>query len=330
MLSKFLKRLISLPQVRVLFPPKGGMHFPGETTTISSLKRLFLPILLIFLAACGSAPAAAPQASSGKVLVVAAENFYGNIAQQLGGTHVSVISILSDPNIDPHEYETNVQNGVAVSQAQLVIENGGGYDTWMDKLLSASPNPQRIVLVAADIADHKLPENPHVWYGIDNIQTIARAISAALEKSDPADRAAFQQNLNNFLASLAPIQQKLSDLKARYNGTPVGLTETIFLYQANPIGLKVLTPFDFEKAIAEGNDPPADTVLTTNNQISQHQIKVLIYNVQTVTPVTTNLQNEAKQANIPIVPVSETMPPTKTYQQWMLDQLNALQTALGG
>ena len=136
--------------------------------------------------------------------------------------------------------------------------------------------------------------------------------------------------MSTFLASLAPIQQKLNDLKARYNGTPVGLTETIFLYQTNPIGLKVLTPFDFEKAIAEGNDPPADTVLTTNDQISQHQIKVLIYNVQTVTPVTTNLQNEAKQANIPIVPVSETMPPGKTYQQWMLDQLNALQTALGG
>ena len=290
--------------------------------------RTLLPVLLIFLSACAAPTSAQP--SSGKVLVVAAENFYGDIARQLGGEHVSVISILSDPNIDPHEYESNVQNGVAVSKARLVIENGDGYDTWMDKLLSASPNPQRMVLTAADIAGHKLPNNPHVWYGIDNIQTIARAITGALEKIDPADKPAFEQNLAKFQGSLAPLQQKLSDLKASYAGTPVGLTETIFLYQSGPIGLKVLTPFDFEKAIAEGNDPPADTVVTTSDQINKHEIKVLIYNIQTVTPVTTNLQNEAKGANIPLVSVSETMPSGKTYQQWMLDQLNALQKALGG
>jgi zinc/manganese transport system substrate-binding protein len=298
---------------------------------LSEYRKILMAFLLIFLSACASQPAsAAPQSTSGKVLVVAAENFYGDIARQLGGEHVSVISILSDPNIDPHEYESNVQNGVAVSKARLVIENGDGYDTWMDKLLSASPNPQRMVLTAADIAGHKLPNNPHVWYGIDNIQTIARAITGALEKIDPADKPAFEQNLAKFQGSLAPLQQKLSDLKASYAGTPVGLTETIFLYQTGPIGLKVLTPFDFEKAIAEGNDPPADTVVITNDQISKHQIKVLIYNVQAVTPVTTNLQNEAKQENIPIVPISETMPSGKTYQQWMMDQLNVLQKALGG
>ena len=312
----------------VLFPDEAISTPAGRLPRRTVVLRTLLPVLLIFLSACAAPTSAQP--SSGKVLVVAAENFYGDIAQQLGGEHVSVTSILSDPNVDPHEYESNVQNGIAVSQAQLVIQNGGGYDTWMDKLLSASPNPRRTVLAAADIADHKLPNNPHVWYGIDNIQTIARSITAALEKSDPADQAAYQQNLSQFLASLAPLQQKLDDLKTRYAGTPVGLTETIFLYQSNPIGLKVLTPFDFEKAIAEGNDPPAATMLTTSDQISQHQIKVLMYNTQTVTPVTTNLQNEAKQANIPLVPVSETMPPGKTYQHWMLDQLNALQTALGG
>ncbi|MDR3573486.1 MAG: zinc ABC transporter substrate-binding protein [Anaerolineaceae bacterium] len=320
-MSIYLKKLISLGK---------RLHFPVEA--ISRMVAIGA-LLLLFLTACTAPSAnASPQApaSGRQVLVVAAENFYGDIAQQLGGEHVTVVSILSDPNIDPHEYESNVQNGVAVSQAQLVIENGGGYDTWMDKLLSASPNPQRIVLTGAAIADHKLPENPHVWYSIDNIQTIARAVTGALEKSDPADAPAYQQNLSKFLVSLAPLQQKLSDLKARYAGTPVGLTETIFLYQSDPIGLKVLTPFDFEKAIAEGNDPPAYTVVTTTDQISHHQIKVLIYNNQTVTPVTTTLQNEAKQANIPTVAVSETMPVGRTYQQWMLDQLNALQKALGG
>ena len=286
------------------------------------------------LSACGAAGASSPASggSSGvpTIAVVAAENFYGNIVQQLGAGHVTVVSILSDPNIDPHEYESSVQNGIAVSNAQLVIQNGDDYDTWMEKLLAASPNPKRIVLVGADLANHKLTDNPHVWDGIDNIQTIAAGITAALEKIDPADKPAFQAAATSFDQSLVPIQQKLNELKSKYAGTPVGLTETIFLYQTGPIGLNVLTPFAYEKAIAEGNDPPADAVVTTNSQITQRLVKVLIYNVQTVTPLTTNLQNAALKNNIPIVPVSETMPQGKTYQGWMLDQLNALQKALGG
>ena len=296
----------------------------------------YLLVAIIFIAfglsACTGtgAPSIAGMPVTGTISVVAAENFYGDIVQQLGAGHVSVVSILSDPNIDPHEYESSVQNGIAVSQAQLVIQKGEDYDTWMDKLLSAAPNPNRIDLIAANLAKTKLTDNAHVWYSIDNIQTIAGTITAALEKIDPAHKAAFEAALTAFDQSLLPIQQKISELKSKYAGTPVGLTETIFLYQTGPIGLNVLTPFEYEKAIAEGNDPPADTVVTANNQINQHLVKVLIYNVQTVTPLTTNLQNAAKLNNIPIVPVSETMPQGKTYQAWMLDQLNSLQKALGG
>ena len=300
----------------------------------TSLQSVLAGIAIIAcgLSACGSAGNTAPSGSSASttISVVAAENFYGDIVQQLGAGHVAVISILSDPNIDPHEYESSVQNGIAVSNARLVIQNGDDYDTWMDKLLAASPNPQRIVLVGADLANHKLTDNPHVWYGIDNIQSIAAGITAALEKIDPADKAAFEAASTTFDQSLVPIRQKLNELKAKYAGTPVGLTETIFLYQTGPIGLNVLTPFAYEKAIAEGNDPPADTVVTTNSQINQRLVKVLIYNVQTVTPLTSNLQEAALQKGIPIVPVSETMPEGKTYQGWMLDQLNALEKALGG
>ena len=285
--------------------------------------------LALALNACSGASASSGN-NSGTVSVVAAENFYGDITQQLGAGHVSVLSILSDPNADPHEYESSVQDAAAVSKAQLVIENGADYDTWMDKLLSASPNPNRIVLTAADVASHPLPDNPHLWYGIDNIQTIAQNITADLEKLDSAHKADYDAALTKFQTSLEPIQQKIAEIKNKYAGTPVGLTETIFLYQTQPIGLKVMTPFEFEKAVAEGNDPPADTVVTANDQVINHQIKVLIYNVQTVTPITTNLQNEAKQNNIPIVPVSETMPAGKTYQSWMLDQLNDLEHALGG
>jgi zinc/manganese transport system substrate-binding protein len=296
------------------------------------LRRAYplLILLLFLLSACGGSSTATPGGSSSPtaISVVAAENFYGDITRQLGGSHVSVTSILSDPNVDPHEYESNVQTAETVSKAQLVIENGLGYDTWMDQLLAASPKSGRIVLVAGNIANHKLTDNPHVWYGFDNVTTIAQAITGALKKLDSNDASTFDSNLASFIQSLMPLEQKISAINSKYAGTPVALTETIYLYQSTPEGLDVLTPFEFEKAIAEGNDPPADTVTITNDQITRKQVKVLIYNVQTVTPITTNLQNEARSLNIPIVPVSETMPPAKTYQTWMMDQLDTLEQAL--
>jgi zinc/manganese transport system substrate-binding protein len=291
----------------------------------------FAVVCLCGLSACGGSTTALGQGVSGQVIqVVAAENFYGNLASQLGGSHVAVTSILSDPNVDPHEYQTNTNAAITVSKADLVIENSGGYDDWMDKLLEAAPKSSRLLLKGFDLATTHLPENEHVWYSLDNMATIAQAITADFKKLDPADAAAFENNLNRFKQSLLPLQAKIAAIKARYNGTPVGLTETIYLYQAEPEGLKVLTPMAFEKAIAEGNDPPAGAVITATDQITQRQIKVLIYNQQTVTPVTTNLVNQAKAHAIPLVPVTETMPVGKTYQSWMLDQLNALQAALGG
>ena len=296
------------------------------------LRRAYplLILMLVLLSACGGSSTATPGGSSSPtaISVVAAENFYGDITKQLGGSHVSVTSILSDPNVDPHLYESNVQTAETVSKAQLVIENGLGYDTWMDQLLAASPKPGRIVLVAGNIANHKLTDNPHVWYGFDNVTTIAQAITGALKKLDTNDASTFDSNLASFKQSLMPLEEKISAINSKYAGTPVALTETIYLYQSAPEGLDVLTPFEFEKAIAEGNDPPANTVTITNDQITRKQVKALIYNVQTVTPITTNLQNEARSLNIPIVPVSETMPPAKTYQTWMMDQLDTLEQAL--
>jgi zinc/manganese transport system substrate-binding protein len=268
------------------------------------------------------------QSGSQMIHVVAAENFYGDIIKQLGGNHVAVTSILSDPNVDPHEYESNVQDSIAISKADIVMKNGDDYDTWMDKLLSASPNKNRVVLTGADIADHKLADNPHVWYGVDNVKTIAQKITNMLKQKDSADSAEFDKNLATFDDSLQPIQQKIDAIKATYNNTPVALTETIYLYQTQPAGLNVLTPIAFERAIAEGNDPSADDVAKANDQINNNQVKVLIYNEQTITPVTTNMQNEAKSKNIPVVPVTETMPTTKHYQSWMLDQLTNLTNAL--
>jgi zinc/manganese transport system substrate-binding protein len=294
----------------------------------SSLWLACLFILLFLLSACSGGSAGSTTPSSSAINVVAAENFYGDIVKQLGGSHVSVTSIISNPNVDPHEYESSVKTAIQVSQAQFVIENGGGYDSWMDKILSGSPNSNRLVLKGFDVAQVKLPENEHVWYSIDNIATIAQAITNDLEKLDPADAATFENNLQVFKQSLQPIQQKILAIKSKYAGTPVGLTETIYLYQAVPLGLDVLTPFEFQKAMAQGNEPPANTIVTIENQITHHQIKVLIFNEQTITPSTTKLENDTRAQNIPIVPVTETMPSGKTYQTWMLDQLNILEQAL--
>lgn len=296
--------------------------------TLRKVGAAFAGFLLVImtLSACIGGPAASNV--PGVVSVVAAENFYGDVVRQLGGSHVSVTSIISDPNVDPHQYESNPQTAIQVSNAQLVIENGLGYDAWMDRVLSGSPNANRVLLVAGQIADHKLPDNPHVWYGFDNMPAIVQAITNALKQLDSKDAAFFDSNLATFVQSLTPLEQKVAAIKAKYAGTPVALTETIYLYQSMLEGLNVLTPFEFLKAIAEGNDPPADTVATVNNQVNNRQAKILIYNEQTITPITTNLQNQAKQRNIPVVPVTETMPPGKTYQTWMSDQLDALQQAL--
>jgi len=295
----------------------------------------FVIICLFVLSACGgsnggagSGSASGSTASSKLINVVAAENFYGDIVKQLGGSHVDVTSILSDPNVDPHEYTSNVQTAQKVSEADLIVENSGGYDDWMDKLLSGSPNSHRIVVKGYDLATTRLPENEHVWYGINNIAPIAQGITDALKKLDSADASTFDSNLATFKQSLTPLQQKIGEINSKYQGTPVALTETIYLYQTTPEGLNVLTPFEFMKANAEGTDPPANAVTAINNEVNLKQVKILIYNVQTVTPITTNVQNAAKKQHIPIVPVSETMPSGKSYQSWMMDQLNALEAAL--
>lgn len=296
-------------------------------------KTLFWLFCVVALAIGGSActsPSSTTSSSSSKALhVVAAENFYGDIVKQLGGSRVSVTSMLSNPNVDPHEYESSIQNATAVAAADLVIENSGGYDGWMDKLIAGSPRSSRVVLKAFDIAPVKLSDNVHVWYSVDDAQSIAQAITNTLKQLDAADAATFENNFQAFKQSLQPVRQKMADMKTKYAGTSVGLTETIYLYQTGPLGLNVLTPLEFQKAMAEGNDPPANTLVTAEDQVMKKQIKVLIINQQTSSQITDKLQNDARAQHIPIVPVTETMPPNKTYQTWMLDQLTTLEQALG-
>lgn len=290
--------------------------------------KLSAAAVLIGLLVLGAAPAgsAAPPPRIG---VVAAENFYGDIVQQLAGDHVAITSILSNPNVDPHEYETNARDAAAVANARLVIENGLGYDAFIDHLIAASPNPQRTLIVVARLTGHRSGDNPHFWYESTTIPKVAQAVAQALTRVDPGNAAFYRDRYRAFLASLRPLAREIAALKTRCAGAPVAVTEPVFNYMAAAIGLTVVTPVAFQKAIEEGTDPPAAAVAQMEDLLRTHRVRVLVYNTQTVSPITTRVRQLARQAGIPVVGVSETEPPGTSYQRWMLNQLQALDAALG-
>ena len=261
--------------------------------------------------------------------VVAAENFWGNITSQLGGHDVTVTSLITNPNADPHLFETDAAEAATLAGAQVVIENGAGYDTWMSSLLGADGGSPRVVNAATVLHVTGSDPNPHLWYDIPRVPAVAAAIAAALEQAAPQDAATFKSNLATFDTSLAPLKATLSAIKTHFHNAPVAYTERVPGYALAAAGLHVVTPTGFARAIEDGVDPgPADT-LAMQQLIDDHDINVLLYNVQTVTPVTAQVRALARQHGIPVVGVSETMPAgAATYQQWQQSQLTELLHAL--
>jgi zinc/manganese transport system substrate-binding protein len=276
-----------------------------------------------------TAPAASASTPHGVVDVVAAENFWGDIAGQLGGSDVSVTSLITNPNADPHLFETDAADAAKLAQARVVIENGAGYDGWMSSLLGADSGSATIVNAGHVLHVTGSDPNPHLWYDIPQVPKVAAAISAALAKADPKDSATFRRNLGRFDASLAPLDAELAAIKTKFAHAPVAYTERVPGYALAVAGLTVKTPPGFARAIEDGEDPgPADTV-AMEQLLNKHQIEVLLYNVQTVTPVTTQIRALAEKNGIAVVGVSETMPAAdRTYQQWQLSQLTTLFDAL--
>ena len=292
------------------------------------MGRLGLVAVVALLAACACG-AAGSAGGAGTVAVVAGENFWGDIATQLGGSHASVQSVVSDPNADPHEYESNTNDARAFATASLVILNGAGYDDWGQKLLGASSNAGRKVLDVADLLGKRSGDNPHFWYDPDYVIRVADRITSDLESIDTSDASYFEEQRIAFTSALAPYMQRLAEIKQKFAGVPVGSTETVFVYMAQYLGLQLISPPAFMQAVSEGNDPPADAVVTFHDQLAHRAIKVLVYNVQTATAVTTNLRIEATQHSIPVVGVSETLQPvTASFQDWQDSQLTALENAL--
>jgi zinc/manganese transport system substrate-binding protein len=267
-------------------------------------------------------------AAPAKIPIVAAENFYGDVVGQIAGGHVLLTSIISDPNVDPHEYESSTRDMAAIARARLVIINGAGYDDFMTKLLRATPNPQRETLVVANLAGRKNGDNKHLWYNPATMLLVTRWITDFLVRADPGSARSYQNGLLLFETSYKPFPEKVASLRTRFAGTPIAVTEPIFGYMAEALGFKILTSEQFQKAIEEGQDPPARALAEMTEQLRKHQVKVLIYNLQTVSPVTDRIRKDAGRLGIPIIPVSETLPPGLSYQRWMLKQLDELEVAL--
>ncbi|MFZ2804667.1 MAG: zinc ABC transporter substrate-binding protein [Patescibacteria group bacterium] len=261
--------------------------------------------------------------------VVAAENFWGSIVSQIGGTRVQVVSIVSDPNADPHEYESNTDDARAIADADYVVENGAGYDSWTDKLLGAGTKPSRKVLNVADLLGKKEGDNPHFWYNPAYVNQVAAQMEADLATLDPADAGYFAQQYQTLQASLAVYQNRIASIKQQFPNTQVAATEDIFAYLSDAAGLDLVSPPAFTQAVAEGNDPPAASVVQFEEQLKSGQVRVLVYNQQTVTPLTENIKKLAADQGIPVIGITETIqPPDLSFQDWMDAQLFELQNAL--
>ncbi len=262
--------------------------------------------------------------------VVAAENVYGDIATQIGGSRVHVTSILSDPNADPHLFEPGTQNGLAVAEARLVIQNGLGYDAFMARLEHASPSKSRVTVTIADVLGiHGRDANPHLWYDVPKLTRIAEAIAAALERADPAGRATYQAGLRRFVTRCAPLRAEVRLLRTHFGGSAVAYTEPVPGYLLAAANLRNLAPPAFTRAIEDGSEPPPAAVADMEALMSGRRVKALLYNDQTVSPITSRIRAVATAHHIPVVGVSETLPPHLTFQQWQLQQARTLASALG-
>lgn len=282
------------------------------------------------LSACSSAGSNSSASNTGGLIeVVAAENFWGSIASQIGGSHVRVVSIITNPDTDPHAYEPTAPDAETLARAQLVIENGIGYDPWVARFLAAdSGHPT--VLDVGSVLGVATGGNPHRWYDPVNVQSVIAELVSDLQKLDPAGGAYFaKQRLQFNTVALATYNATIAAIRAKYSGTKVGASESIFSMLAPALGLDLITPSSFLKAISEGSDVSAADKQTIDRQINSHKIKIYVYNSQNVTPDVQAQLSEVKAQHIPYATITETLDPASaTYQAWQTHQLLGIQAAL--
>lgn len=283
---------------------------------------------LLALAAAAALLAAPSLARAGdRLAVVAAENFYGDVAQQIGGANVAVTSILTNPDQDPHMFEASPSVARAVAAARVVIYSGIDYDPWMEKLLRAAKGTDRSTIVVAALAGRRTGDNPHIWYDPAAMVALARALAADLGRADPAHAADYRHNLARFQQSLQPIRAQIAALRARLHGLPVTATEPVFGYMLDALGMQVRN-MRFQLAVMNNTEPSVSDVAAFETDLRTHRVRLLIYNSQASDPVADRMMKLAHASHIPVVGATETEPPGMTYQAWMRAELDAVDRAL--
>lgn len=291
---------------------------------------LLLAGVITLLAACSTASGPLPAGASRRVVrVVAAENFWGSIASQLGGRHARVVSIITNPSTDPHSYEPTAADARQIALAQLVIENGTGYDPWAPRLLAAGQGTQHVLNVGG-LLGVPAGGNPHRWYNPADVRKVIAAISASYAAIDPADRGYFARRRTWFTTvALRGYDALIASIRGAYAGTPAGASESIFAMLAPALGLKLITPPAFLRAISEGTEVSAADKQAVDSQIGRHLIRIYVYNSQNVTPDVRAQLTAARAAGIPVATITETLvPPTASFQAWQVSQLRGIAAAL--
>jgi zinc/manganese transport system substrate-binding protein len=291
-------------------------------------RTILVCLLAASLAACGGGGGESGE-GGGALRVVASTNVYGDIVRQIGGAHVAVTSVLNDANADPHLFEPGTANGLAVAHARVLIENGLGYDAFMTRLEEATPDGKRRVVTISDVLDvHGADANPHLWYDVPRLPQVATAIEHALAAADGAHAAAYAAGRRRFVASLRPVQRAVDGLRKAHGGVPVAYTEPVPGYLLQAAALRNVAPATFTRALQAGSEPPPSAVSAMNSLAEQHRIRALLYNEQAVSPITARVRETARRAGVPIVGVTETLPPGLSFQAWQLRQIRELQRAL--
>lgn len=298
------------------------------------MKRSALPLGAILAASTiALAGCSAPAPDDGELSVVASTNVYGSLAEAIGGPGVHVTSIITDLSQDPHSFEANARIQLALSKADVVIENGGGYDDFVGTLLTGANNPDAVVLTAVDLfagaAGSSAPEtNEHVWYDLPTMAAIAADLAETLAKLDPADAQRYRSNAATFTSALGGLEDRVADLRSKVAGTGVAITEPVPLYLLEEAGLENRTPTEFSEAIEEGSGVPPSVLRATLDLFGSGAVGAFVYNEQTGGPETDRLLAAAQDAGVPVVPVTETLPAGKDYLTWMRDNIAALEDAL--
>jgi zinc/manganese transport system substrate-binding protein len=279
------------------------------------------------LAACVAAALHHAPALASPLLIVAAENVYGDVASQIGGPDAAVTSILSRPGQDPHLFEASPSVARALAGASITVSNGDGYDPWMSALVGASARPGRQSLVVASLMHRRPGDNPHLWYDPATMPVFARALAAAMTQADPAHAAAYARRCQAFLQSLAPVEAKIAGVRSRFAGVPIAATEPVFAPMANALGL-AMQDTRFALAVMNDAEPASSDVARFEDDLRARRIRALITNVQVSDASVTRLVALARQSGVPVVGVTETLPAGMTYQAWMLGELQAVEKAL--